>query len=1075
MLSAISWVLLIELISLAAVPLAFTVFRQLPDRGYAFAKVLGLLLTAWVVWFLGMLGLPFTQLNSWILMAVLFGGLDAWLLLRRGGQLQKEIGDFFGRKIWLVLAMELVFVLVYAYGVNLHSYRPDIRGTEKPGDFAFLNSLVLGTKLPPADPWMSGYTINYYYFSHFMMALLSKMLGTLPAVAFDLSIPLVMGLVAIECFGIVYNLVAAARRKGGAVVGWIALLAVLFVDFVGNLDSLRQIVAPRLDKLETPLSNFVFNTWNPSRVIWDYLPIPNNGTVTWTWFETINEFPFFSYMLADMHPHVMSLPFMLLAVAGALAVFFAPAGSLTFNLRRVEGVLTFFVLALTVGALIFINTWDYPTFLLLILLATFVCERRATFTIATMSEGWLKPATRLFLLGGELPANGLAYGRSVRYVGFAVRLVVMSVVLYVPFLLTFTSLVGDNIVPSQFDVPLLSSFGHLLGIVAWDRTPLFGYFLVFGVFILPMLSFLAIKVWPYFKNPYSYMPADFNPETDYPPVKFSVSLNLSLIVLGVGLVILLVSELLFLFNFNVFITLAWGLIADPIVAVGAGLLLAYFLEQLRPAQPSTELLAALAALALLMIGCGYYQHMELYGPLIIAVTLAALVLLFENGPHQIFKLQPDYGLNENLFKPGQATAPTLDASNNSYNRDFEDESVTVGRVEETPAQHELLKSDSFVLLLMILTGVINFAIEIIFLRDTYNSRFNTLFKFYYQSWVMYGLAAAYSVWRTLDFAWNAWAQRHSLEESHAETFESVATAHTSLEWPMAVAEAELTPAGVYQGQVTAYQPAYSGAASGGGAVEYTDFSNSSHNGYEDNEGYANYSNSLVDAPLKLDAQARHELEAAAMQAQSSSEGTGLRWWRWPWAFVMTALVLSGLIYAVLGPYEWTGHFVQRQGINGEAWFGREFPGDYSAVVWLRQQAQADPNFRQTMLEAYGDDWVNYSLVSAFSDYPTVMGWWGHEVQWRGGKEATRNEVYQRMQDVETIYSTTDAALAQQLLHKYNVKYVYVGSIETSASSGGSTNPDGTPKLKNYSAAALAKFKQFMHPIYNAGGVTIYSF
>ena len=724
----------------------------------------------------------------------------------------------------------------------------------------------------------------------------------------------------------------------------------------------------------------------------------------------------FSYMLADMHPHVMSLPFMLLAVVGGLNIFGATAGSYLFNLRRAEGILTWLVLALSCGAFIFINTWDYPTFLLLVLLAALVSEIRAGVpTLTVAREKWVGNAVKLFLLGGPLPENGLTWGRTVRYLGFAARLVVASIILYLPFLLTFTSLIGDNPLPETLNVPILSTIGHIVGIVAWNRTPLYGYFLVFGVFIFPMLSFLAIKAWPYLKNPYSYM-ADYGPETESVPSRFGVSLNIGLLLTGLGLGLLLVSEVFYLIGVSVFVCLGLGILAIPITAIGAGMLMAYLLEQVRPVRPAFELRVALAAVCLLMIGCGYYQHFELYGPLIICITFAVGILLNENS-----------GV-------------------------------------KTSSRSNLISSDSFVLLLMILTGVINFAIEIFFLRDVYNSRFNTLFKFYYQSWLLYGLAAAYCLWRTIDWAWNL--QARQLEHNQAVVEVKTARAHEPVILPafsrVGQLQTELVGAGIFQGGISGYQASYSPAS-----VEKVE----TETGPTYTQPYSaedyDYYSTAPHPPLELDNWVKDELDNAARQVKNKTGGK--HWWRWPWVFVMAALVMGGLVYTLLGPYEWNGHYAQSQGINGEDWYKRDYPGDYDAVQWLRAQAKINPNFRDTMLEATGQDWVDYSLVSTFSGFPTVMGWSGHEIQWRGGNSITRAEVGQRTNDVETIYATTDVNQAKALLQKYKVKYVYVGSIETSASTANSGNP------KNYSAAALAKFAQFMHPIYNSNGVTIYSF
>ena len=53
--------------------------------------------------------------------------------------------------------------------------------------------------------------------------------------------------------------------------------------------------------------------WRASRVITDRDLLGNAV-------EVIDEFPFFSFLLGDMHPHVLGLPFVLLAVGLALAL-----------------------------------------------------------------------------------------------------------------------------------------------------------------------------------------------------------------------------------------------------------------------------------------------------------------------------------------------------------------------------------------------------------------------------------------------------------------------------------------------------------------------------------------------------------------------------------------------------------------------------------------------------------------------------------------------------------------------------------------------------------------------------------
>jgi uncharacterized membrane protein len=227
------------------------------------------------------------------------------------------------------------------------------------------------------------------------------------------------------------------------------------------------------------------------------------------------------------------------------------------------------------------------------------------------------------------------------------------------------------------------------------------------------------------------------------------------------------------------------------------------------------------------------------------------------------------------------------------------------------------------------------------------------------------------------------------------------------------------------------------------------------------------------------------------------------WWRWLWVLGLGLLLLGGLIYPIFGPYEKTNHFDRPIGLDGSSWLrdggrtGGPMPEDYQAIQWLKQQLAANRSFAGTILEASGPDWVDYSRVSTFSGLPTLLGWFGHENQWRGGKAFARTDTFDcgqllvkygirpatpgetrslqkdepgcRLQLVDLLYSTTDAKLAQVLLQAAGVKYVYVGSIETGANTGRSSDP------KKYSPEALAKFGQFMKVIYQQNGVTIYSF
>ena len=78
-----------------------------------------------------------------------------------------------------------------------------------------------------------------------------------------------------------------------------------------------------------------------------------------------------------------------------------------------------------------------------------------------------------------------------------------------------------------------------------------------------------------------------------------------------------------------------------------------------------------------------------------------------------------------------------------------------------------------------------------------------------------------------------------------------------------------------------------------------------------------------------------------------------------------------------------------------------------------------------VLEANGDSYSNYERVSAMTGLPTVMGWYVHEWLWRNDV-ADLNE---KSAEIETIYTSTDTQRVQELIKKYDISYIFVGSCE----------------------------------------------
>ena len=382
----LSWLLVIELICLVAFPFTWWLMRPLPDRGILFARVLGLLLVAWVAWMLVNAGVTrFSAGTVWLAMLVV--ALPSAVVLWRQW---RPMLDWLREKWRLVLTAEALFLLAYLAFVLIRAANPDLwhpwRGGEKPMELAYFTAVARSSVLPPYDPWFSGGYLNYYYWGYFILSIPVRLTGIPPATAFNVAVPLLFALTATGAASLVYNLVAVSsfRRKresrrrislarwvpGGAVIAGLA--AAVMATVSGNLDGVVQLAEMAQRKMQgmaVPLSSFDF--WRSSRAIPETPEFEPSRLTPWleadNFVETgfhITEFPFFTFLFADLHAHMMTMPFALLALTLGFAVL---VGLNRASLRAPWPWVTVLVLALAVGSLWAINSWEYPAYALLML------------------------------------------------------------------------------------------------------------------------------------------------------------------------------------------------------------------------------------------------------------------------------------------------------------------------------------------------------------------------------------------------------------------------------------------------------------------------------------------------------------------------------------------------------------------------------------------------------------------------------------------------------------------------------------------------------------------------------------
>ena len=691
----------------------------------------------------------------------------------------------------------------------------------------FINSILRSETFPPQDAWLSGYAISYYYFGYVLTAMLARLSDINGSTAHNLMTSLIFALGAIGSFGIVYNLLDRGRqttddgnnhRPSSIVYG---LLAPLFLLLVSNFEALLEVLHRRglgwvrdpdtqawtgpfwtwldMKELSQPpveplgwVPNRYLWWWRASRVIQDY---DINGGFR----EAIDEFPFFSFLLGDLHPHVLAIPFGLLAVSVAMNIFLGGWKGSKVNVMGAQFHISptgFLFAALVLGGLAFLNTWDILVAAALIVFA-FVLWR-------ANEDGWSWSRLEdLFLLG--LPLG------------------ILSLVLYFPFYLGFSSQAGG----------ILPNFMYITrGMHLW---------VMWGTLLIPIFIFLLYVVT---KRPLR------------PNWKLGFTIGL-----GTPLILFLLTIILGALALVVEKDFTNALLTSYNMTVGQ-----FF------AATSLRRLTHIGSLITLL-----------------AVFIPAVAFVFSRNQEQ------ETNNEENLA------------------------SVSTDLIPQT-------SSLPFLFLLLTLGTLLVLAPEFVYLRDQFGYRINTIFKFYYQAWILWSLVAAFGV------------------------------------------------------------------------------------------GYLLQSlRGLADVVTRI---------------------------------IIGVVIFCGLLYPVFGVMTKTNNFKPGFGYNLDdfARVQRENADDAAGIEFLLTQPEG------VIAEAVGGSYSYYGRIATYTGYPTVLGWPGHESQWRGGSELQGS----RQEDINLLYSTIRWEEARTVIEKYNIRYIFIGNLERTSM-----------------RVSEEKFAMYLEPIFQQGSTSIY--
>ena len=456
MIDFLTWLIAIELIGIVALPIVYYLTPWLPDRGYSLAKPVALLLVFYPLWLLASTPfIPNSTLTIWLILVALIA-VSVWLFRRY----RSEIVSFYKREQSTLIIMEAVFIIVFSIWVLLKIYDPSINHTEQPMDFAFLNAAASSQHFPPQDPWLAGESVSYYYLGYLVFGGISRLAEVPTSIGYNLALATVAGMAATVIFGLAYNMVrlAGGRLVSALITGSAAIFLLLGIaNLVSSLELVRAGGGGTpgfwewvdIKDLDGPQQS---SEWYPTETGWWWwratrvIDTVEDGSSK---DYTITEFPFFSFLLGDLHPHVMSLPFVLAWLGLMLNFIVSPIRlGMRWGLPGYNTLISLVIMGLFLGALAFINFVDIAVF-------------GAAFVGITAIKGYSQ---------GRSIWHGLSAGLTV-----TAPVLVLAVALYLPFYFSFQS--------------------QASGVLPVDEyvTRPFHFFMIWGLFLAIVVPFLLCE------------------------------------------------------------------------------------------------------------------------------------------------------------------------------------------------------------------------------------------------------------------------------------------------------------------------------------------------------------------------------------------------------------------------------------------------------------------------------------------------------------------------------------------------------------------------------------------------------
>ena len=371
----LQWEIYLLLMTVMSIPLSQVLFRQCQSL-LPFGKTLGLVLPGFVMWVLGVVfKVPFTNMTGiGVLIAYAVFNVAIYKAANKGQKIcLKMVTD--GLKKYA--KYEIIFYIIFLFWVYLIGFNPSAYGTEKFMDYGFLQKMLVSSKLPPDDVWFAGKPINYYYGGQYYAAFIAKtMIGGISKAEYSYNMmrAVIPALMFMGVFALVEQMlkdrkamIPATAASGNAYsnkrnykINFFAALSACVAVFAGNAHYIVYGIIKPLFNVSGEPSGYWFP--DATRYI-GYNPEVKND-------QTIHEFPCYSFVLGDLHAHMINIMFVVLVIA-LLYSFLKLRKESSVTVKTLWKFPQLFVIGIVWGLFNWTNYWDFIIYIVVIALTIF--------------------------------------------------------------------------------------------------------------------------------------------------------------------------------------------------------------------------------------------------------------------------------------------------------------------------------------------------------------------------------------------------------------------------------------------------------------------------------------------------------------------------------------------------------------------------------------------------------------------------------------------------------------------------------------------------------------------------------